>query len=84
MKKAILIIAVLLTIATPSSAINVIDTMLYRKDVLRRNNTPILVNRLTGEVKYMRSDNGTWEELTGLWKKQCQALYKAQSKFKRR
>ncbi len=58
---------------------NLFDKMLYKKVVLPGgDNRPVLVNRITGEVKYILVNNNQWILLTGMWKKQCQARYDAQ------
>ncbi|MDD5166624.1 MAG: hypothetical protein PHQ57_04480 [Candidatus Omnitrophica bacterium] len=76
------IIALLLVsiIITPCYAVNVIDTMLCKKVVLRAIGRTILVNRITGEVKYVLQQDGEWVVLKGSLKHQCQAVYNVQSK----
>lgn len=66
-------------IATPVYAVNVIDTVVCKKVVLRANNRTVLVNRVTGEVKYILQ-RGQWKLLTGSWKKECQLMYDIQLK----
>jgi len=81
MKKIIVTLFLLLSIAiTPCYAFNVIDKFLYKQDVIRSNNALVKVNRLTGEVKYLRRVDGQWIELTGQWKKQYQGMYDGQNK----
>ena len=61
-----------------SYAPNLFDKMLYKKFVLPGgDNRSLLVNRLTGEVKYILVNNNKWILLLGTWKKQCQARYDA-------
>ena len=63
---------------------NIIGKMLYKKVVLPGgDNRPVLVNRITGEVKYIWVNNSQWIFLMGMWKKQCQAKYNAQISSKR-
>jgi hypothetical protein len=63
-------------IVKSSYAPNFFDNMLYKKVVLPgANNRPVLVNRLTGEVKYILGNNKRWILLSGAWKNQCQASY---------
>ena len=64
-------------------AVNIVDTMLCKSVHLRYNNSTVLVNRVTGEVKYILS-NGKYVPLTGVLKKQCQAIYNAQSRKRSR
>ena len=64
-----------------SYAPNFFDKMLYRQVVLPgSDNKTVLVNRLTGEVKYILVNNKRWTLLMGMWKKQCQARYDIASK----
>ena len=78
MKKTVIVLLLVLAIATPSYAVNIVDTMLCKPVALRYNNRTILVNRLTGEVKYVMT-NGNYVPLAGIFKNQCQALYNAQN-----
>ena len=79
MKKIIAIILFLSIIATPCYAFNIIDRLLYKQDVLRGNNRPVMVNRITGEVKYLLRADGQWIQLDGQWKDQYQRMYNAQT-----
>ena len=78
MKKLLLILLIISIIATPVYAVNVVDTVLCKKVFLHYNRTYILVNRVTGEVKYLLRGNGQWEPLTGVLKNQYQVIYNAQ------
>lgn len=61
-----------------SDQVSVIDKILCKKIILPGgDNRPVLVNRITGEVKYIFVHNKKWILLTGEWKKQCQARYDA-------
>ena len=75
MKKIVIFLLLFSVIAAPSYAINIVDQVICKEDVLRSNKRPILVNRLTGEVKYVYQDNGEWLLLTGQWKDQYQKMY---------
>ena len=82
-KRNVYMIAALLllsVITTPCYALNMLDKIIYKQDVVRSNNRPVMVNRLTGEIKYLRQDNGNWIELTGSWKDQYQCMYNSQGK----
>lgn len=55
---------------------NIIDKIIYKKVVLPGGDIrPVLVNRITGEVKYIWLNNNQWVLLTGAWKQQCQEKY---------
>jgi hypothetical protein len=61
-----------------SSKLNLYDKILYKKVALRGcDRSALLVNRLTGEVKYIFQNN-EWILLVGMWKKQYQLKYDAQ------
>ena len=80
MKKIIilLLLASMIAAATPCYAVNVFDKILYKEVVLRATSMHILVNRLTGEVKFLLLNSGKWILLKGALKHQCQAIYNAQ------
>jgi hypothetical protein len=78
MKNLVLILLIISVIATPVYAVNVVDTVLCKKVFLFYNRTYILVNRVTGEVKYRWTGKGQWVPLTGVVKNQYQAIYNAQ------
>ncbi len=81
MKKNIIVLLLVLVIATPSYAMNIVDKMLYKQVVLRNNNGAIiLVNRLTGQVECVMS-NGQKVSITDAHKKQFQEVYNAQRKL---
>ena len=82
MKKAIIILLLLSIAATPSHALTILDKWIYKKDILRSGKRPVLVNRLTGEIKYIQRDNGQWIPLTGQWQEQYQKMYDAQKATK--
>ncbi len=67
-------------LAAPAYPVNAVDTMVCKRVVLRVNDRSVLVNRLTGEVKYLLRDNGHWELLSGSLKREYQAMYDAQVK----
>ncbi len=73
-----LILLLLFCAATPAYAINAVDAMLCKRVVLRANDRTVLVNRITGEVKYLLRMNGQWDPLTGSLKHEYQAMYNAQ------
>jgi len=57
MQKFAIVLLLVLAIATPSYAANIIDKMLCKQVVLRNNNAAIvLVNRLTGRVESVMSN----------------------------
>ena len=73
-------------IAGPSYAINIFEILAYKKDVIKAYNAKVLVNPLTGEIKYMwygtvpAGTDGHWEPVTGTSKAQFQAAYDQQRK----
>jgi len=75
MKKLGIILALILLTAYPSYAVNIFDQLINKEVVLAANRTTVLVNRITGKVKYMRLNNGRWILLTGGLKNKCQAMY---------
>ena len=79
MRKVIVALILFLMIATPSHALNMLEKFIYKKDFLRSNNTHVLVNRLTGEVKYICRSDGQEIPLEGQWKEQYQKMYDAQN-----
>jgi hypothetical protein len=83
MKKIIIVLLLISIIITPCYAVNIIDTILCKEVVLRCNQRTVLVNRITGEVKYMLLSNGKWKLLTGSLKGQLQAMYNAQAAYKK-
>ena len=78
MKKLAIVLALVLTISAPSYAVNIIDQLIYKEVVLTANRMTVLVNRLTGEVKYIRLNNGRWMLLKGGLKNKCQLMYEGQ------
>lgn len=78
MKKTIAVLLLLLMSPAPSYALNMLEKFIYKKDVVRSNNTQVLVNRLTGEIKYICRDDGQQVPLEGQWKEQYQKMYDTQ------
>lgn len=78
MRKFFIMITLVLTLTTSSYAVSVVDTMLCKKVKLRHVNKELLVNRVSGEVKYISKTSGGWLLLKGSLKKRYQALYDAQ------
>lgn len=83
MKKKILIAFMVLVIASPCYAANIIDNFIYKVDVMKSNKKKVMVNRFTGEIKSVWRDDGKWVELTGQWKENYQKMYNAQKGIKR-
>lgn len=84
-RKIACIICLLLLTTSSSHAINVFEKTLYRKVFLQRLGAQVLVNPLTGQLKYVwcRSsstpEGGFWMPLVGPMKKDYQAVYKRQN-----
>lgn len=77
-KKFIIALLLFSIISTPCYAVSIVDMVLCKKVFLRAINTTVLVNRVTGEVKYELLRNEEWHLLTGPMKDQFQAIYNAQ------
>ena len=78
-KKIIIVALLLLAIAAPSYAVNIVDKVLCKPVHLRSNNRNVLVNRVTGIVEYVLS-NGRYMPLRGgVFKNKLQAIYNAQN-----
>lgn len=82
MKKIIIALLLISLMITPCYAVNIFDRLLCKSVVLCANHITVLVNRLTGEVKYMRLSTGQWLLLTGVQKVQFQSMYNAQITLK--
>jgi hypothetical protein len=68
-----------LTITASSYAENFLE---YKRVVLCAIHMTALVNRFTGEVKYILQNDGHLKLLKGTQKHQCQSMYDAQIKLK--
>ena len=82
MKKIITIILLLSLAAAPCYAINFLEKMIYREDVIKFYNSKVLVVPITGEIKYIWCGNpsdGYWMPVSGRVKQQYQALYDRQN-----
>jgi len=79
-KKIVFIVSLVLLNAVPVYAVNIFDHILYKEVVLTTNHVSVLVNRLTGEVKYIRLNNGRWTQVKGALQHQCQLMYDHQAK----
>ncbi|MDD5173292.1 MAG: hypothetical protein WC482_01720 [Candidatus Omnitrophota bacterium] len=78
--KKIIVLSLLLSIATPSYAMNIVEKMLYKPVVLRNNSgVTVLVNRVTGRVVYVMS-GGQYVVIPDVYKDQFQAVYDAQER----
>lgn len=75
MIKPVIALVLILMVASPVYAVNIFDQLLNREVVLAANHTTVLVNRITGKVKYIKLNNGRWEFLKGGLKNKCQAMY---------
>ena len=79
MKKYFLALVLLLFLASPAFSLGVVDAMLCRRVVLHEaNDRTVLVDRVTGQVKYALRYDGTWEPVQGERRSKYQALYNAQ------
>jgi len=80
MKKKIIVLLLVLSIAAPCYAMNVVEKILYKSVVLRNNSgVTVLVNRLSGRVEYVMSGE-QYVSIPEKYKGQFQAVYDAQEK----
>jgi len=84
MKKLLICFFLVLFITNSIYAISLIDTLTCKKVHLKLVNRIILVNRFTGEVKYILSTTGKWVLLVGALKNQYQAMYDVQRGIKQK
>ena len=82
MKKILIALLLVFILSTSCYALNIIDTVVCKRVVLCANHVTVLVNRVTGEVKYMHSGTGEWLLFTGVQKTQFQSMYDAQTALK--
>jgi hypothetical protein len=79
LKKIAVVFLLVFAMAGSSYALNVFDSMMGKRVFLNAIHRTVLVNRVTGEVKYfLASDNKKWILLTGPTKSQFQGYYDAQ------
>jgi hypothetical protein len=78
MRRFAVVFCLILLCASPAYAINPVDAMLCKRVVLEYNDRTILVNRFTGEVKYILKNDEHWVLLRGEKKSEFQAIYDAQ------
>jgi hypothetical protein len=78
MKKIAIVLLIVLLISTSAYAVSLGDTIICKKVVLHLVNRTVLVNRITGEVKYILTTTGVWLLLQGPLKNQYQSMYNAQ------
>ncbi len=74
-KRLVLVLGIVLIATTHSYAVEIIDELIYKEVVLKANRSAVRVNRITGEVKYIKLNNGRWDILTGGLKNKCQLMY---------
>lgn len=77
-KKVITVALLLFVVVSSAYAYSLFDQIVYKRFFLKAANTTVLVNRVTGEVKYVLRYNGKMIELVGPSKKQFQAMYDLQ------
>ena len=89
MKKIAIIFLLLLITAEPSYAINLLEKMVYKSDVIKIYGTKILVNPLTNEIKYAWYDaipageNEHWYPVSGVVQNNLQVAYDLQNSSKK-
>ena len=82
MKKIIIILMILLLFTTSCYAVSIIDKIMYKQFFLNLIKRIVLVHRITGEVKYILTDQGDWVLLLGAQKNQYQSMYNFQTNSK--
>ena len=79
MRKGVLTLILVLSITTSSFALGVVDAMTCKRVVLHEaNDRTVLVDRITGQVKYALQYNGQWAPVQGDRQKKYQSMYNAQ------
>ena len=79
MRKWILALMLILATITPSFALGFVDAMTCKKVVLHEaRGRTVLVDRLTGEVKFALQYDGQWKPVQGTQKEKYQSMYRAQ------
>ena len=78
MKKIVIALLLISMITTSAYAVNIFDRALYKKVVLAYIHRPVLVNRVTGKVKYTMGTNGKWVLIPAALKNQYQSMYNTQ------
>ncbi len=77
-KRVVCSLLVIVLMVASAYAYSLFDQMVYKEVWLKAAQTTVLVNRVTGEVKYILRYNGKMIELKGPSKKQFQAMYDLQ------
>jgi hypothetical protein len=77
MRGIIIVFLLILMIVNPVYANNFFDALLYKKVFLTAIERTVLVNRITGEVKYILR-KGQWILLDKEHGQECLSTYKAQ------
>ena len=67
-----------MAITVNACALNPVDAMTCKKVLLRVNRRTILVQRLTGKVRYLLLSDGQWKPLKGQDRRVYQMFYDAQ------
>jgi len=73
---------ILLLFTTSCYAVSIIDKIMYKQFFLNLIKRIVLVHRITGEVKYILTDQGDWVLLLGAQKNQYQSMYNFQTNSK--
>jgi hypothetical protein len=84
LKKSVFILILFLSMAANAYAVNTVDAMTCKKVVLRVNQRTILVQRMTGKVKYLLLSDGQWMPLRGRQKRTYQMFYDAQTQSRKK
>jgi len=82
MRKIVIAFLLISIITTSAYAVNIFDRALYKKVVLVCIHRFVLVNRVTGEVKYIMGTDRKWVLVPKALKAQYQSMYIAQTASK--
>ena len=82
MKKIVIALLLISMITTSAYAVNIFDRALYKKVLLACIHRFVLVNRVTGEVKYIMGTDGKWALVPKALQYQYKSMYKVQSASK--
>jgi len=79
MRKIVIALLLISIITTSAYAVNIFDRALYKKVLLLAIHRFVLVNRVTGEVKYIMGFNRKWALVPKALQVQYRSMYIAQT-----
>jgi len=78
MKKVLIVLLLFMLVTTSCYALSLTEIIFYKKVFLNLVKRTVLVHRITGEVKYILTQQGTWVALEGALRNQYQSIYNVQ------